>query len=65
MIEILNDNSDYINDIEILSKLKAEKLEGISDIKSLSELLKMVKVMNMYENNEIIKNKKIDLKKLT
>jgi len=64
IIEVPNDYSDYINDIEILSKLKTEKLESISNIKSSSELLNVVKVMNLYENNEIIKNKKIDLKKI-
>ena len=64
MIEVPNDYSDYINDIEILSKLKTEKLESITNIKSTPELLNVVKVMNIFESDEIIKNKKINLKKI-
>ena len=63
MIEIPNDFSDYLKDIEILSKLNIKKIESLSNINSSTELLTVVKVLNKCENEQIMKNKKINLTK--
>ena len=63
MIEIPNDFSLYLKDIEILSKLEIIKIESLSNINSSTELLTVVKVLNKCENEQIMKNKKINLTK--
>ena len=63
MIEIPNDFSLYLKDIEILSKLNIKKIESLSNINSSTELLTVVKVLNKCENEQIMKNKKINLTK--
>ena len=64
IIEIPNDFIDYITEIKILSKLKTENLEAISNIDSSNELLTVTKILNMYETDEIIKKQKSELKKI-
>ena len=63
-IEVPNDFSDYIKDIEILSKLKTDNLTSISNINPSNELLNVAKILNMYENDDILKKQKNDLKKV-
>ena len=65
IVEIPNDFINYMEEIKILSKLKKENIENLSCIESSNEIMNVAKILNMYENGDITKNLKTELKKYT
>jgi hypothetical protein len=55
VIEIPNDFSDYLNDIQILSKLKVETINHIDKINPSEELFAIAKILKMNESGDILK----------
>ena len=64
IIEIPNDFSDYVNNIEILTKIKIENITRLSTINQSQELLNVAKILYLYETDEILKKQKSELKKI-
>ena len=64
IIEIPNEFSDYTKDIEILSKLKCENINNISNINYSTDLNNVAKILFLYETDDILKKQKPDLKKI-
>ena len=66
IIEVPNDFTDYINEIQILSKIKEENINKINKINYSPELDTVAKILTMYESNDILKKQseinKINLK---
>ena len=63
IIEIPNDFSDYVNNIEILTKIKIENITRLSTINQSQELINVAKVLTMYETNDILK-RQTEIKKI-
>ena len=66
IIEVPNDFTDYLNEIEILSKIREENIENIGKIKKINdspELSRVTKILTMYESNDILK-KRLEIDKI-
>ena len=62
IIEVPNDFMDYINNVEILSKLKIQNIEETTKLNLTPELINVAKILSLYENGKILNEKEVDLK---
>ena len=64
IIEVPNDFIDYIESIEILSKLKVKNIDKTTKFNLTPELINVAKILSLYENGKIINSKEVDLNEI-